>query len=89
MGSCFSCCSSSPSSSLPDTFYMTDAERETYAEKKAYAEMLEEKLQSRMIKIALYDQCVLIEIAATLALNLGFGAIQDVGRRPIFDENLG
>jgi hypothetical protein len=39
------------------------------AEKTAYAEKLEEKLQSRMIKIAHYDQCVLIEIAATLALN--------------------
>jgi hypothetical protein len=41
----------------------------TDAEKEAYAEKLEEKLQSRMIKIAHYDQCVLIEIAATLALN--------------------
>ena len=41
----------------------------TDAEKTAYAEKLEEKLQTRMIKIALYDLCVLIEIAATLALN--------------------
>jgi hypothetical protein len=35
------------------------------AEKEAYAEKLEEKLRIRMIKIARYDQCVLIEIAAT------------------------
>jgi len=42
---------------------MTDAEKEDYAEK------LEEKLQLRMIKIARYDLCVLIEIAATSALN--------------------
>jgi len=41
----------------------------TDAEKEAYAEKLEEKLRVRMIKIAHYDRCVLIEIAATLALN--------------------
>jgi hypothetical protein len=39
------------------------------AEKTAYAEMLEERLQNRMIKIAYHDRCILIEIAATLALN--------------------
>jgi len=39
------------------------------AEKTAYAEKLEEKLRIKMIKISHYDQCVLIEIAATLALN--------------------
>jgi len=38
-------------------------------EKTAYAEMLEELLRVKLIKIAHYDQCVLIEIAATLALN--------------------
>jgi len=48
---------------------MTSLSSMTDAEKEAYAEMLEEKLQSRMIKIAHYNQCVLIEIAATLALN--------------------
>ena len=41
----------------------------SFAEKTAYAEELEEKLQTRMIKIAHYDLCVLVEIAATLALN--------------------
>ncbi len=41
----------------------------TDAEKEAYAEKLEEKLRVKMIKIAHYDRCVLIEIAATLALN--------------------
>jgi hypothetical protein len=35
----------------------------------AYAEKLEEMLRVKLIKIAHYDQCVLIEIAATLALN--------------------
>jgi hypothetical protein len=39
------------------------------AEKTAYAEKLEEMLRVKLIKIAQYDQCVLIEIAATLALN--------------------
>jgi len=39
------------------------------AEKTAYAEKLEEMLRVKLIKIAHYDQCVLIEIAATLALN--------------------
>jgi hypothetical protein len=39
------------------------------AEKTAYAEKLEELLRVKLIKIAHYDQCVLIEIAATLALN--------------------
>jgi len=53
----------SSSSSLSTTLSMTDAEKEAYAEK------LEEKLRVRMIKISHYDQCVLIEIAATLALN--------------------
>jgi hypothetical protein len=38
-------------------------------EKTAYAEKLEELLRVKLIKIAHYDQCVLIEIAATLALN--------------------
>jgi len=54
-----------PSSSLSSTTTtsMTDAEKEAYAEK------VEEKLRVRMIKIAHYDRCVLIEIAATLALN--------------------
>ena len=41
----------------------------TLAEKTAYAEKLEELLKVKLIKIAHYDQCVLIEIAATLALN--------------------
>jgi hypothetical protein len=41
----------------------------TLAEKTAYAEKLEESLRVKLIKIAHYDQCVLIEIAATLALN--------------------
>ena len=55
---------SSSTSSLPSiTTSMTDAEKEAYAEK------LEEKLRVKMIKIAHYDRCVLIEIAATLALN--------------------
>ncbi len=39
------------------------------AEKTAYAEKLEEMLRVKLIKIAHYDQCVLIEIAATLVLN--------------------
>jgi hypothetical protein len=39
------------------------------AEKTAYAEKLEGLLRVKLIKIAHYDQCVLIEIAATLALN--------------------
>jgi len=39
------------------------------AEKTAYAEKLEELLRVKLFKIAHYDQCVLIEIAATLALN--------------------
>ena len=39
------------------------------AEKEAYAELLEEKLRIKMTKIAYYDRCVIIEIAATLALN--------------------
>jgi len=38
-------------------------------EKEAYAEKLEEMLRVKLIKIAHYDHCVLIEIAATLALN--------------------
>jgi hypothetical protein len=38
-------------------------------EKTAYAEKLEEMLRVKLIKIAHYDQCVLIEIATTLALN--------------------
>jgi hypothetical protein len=38
-------------------------------EKTAYAEKIEELLRVKLIKIAHYDQCVLIEIAATLALN--------------------
>jgi len=42
---------------------MTDAEKEIYAEK------LEEKLQKRLAAIAYFNECVLIEIAATLALN--------------------
>ena len=37
--------------------------------KEAYAELLEEKLRIKMTKIAYYDRCVIIEIAATLALN--------------------
>jgi hypothetical protein len=37
--------------------------------KTAYAKKLEELLRVKLIKIAHYDQCVLIEIAATLALN--------------------
>ena len=39
------------------------------AKKTAYAEKLEDVLRVKLIKIAHYDQCVLIEIAATLALN--------------------
>jgi len=39
------------------------------AEKTAYAEKLEEMLRVKLIKIAHYDQVVLIEKAATLALN--------------------
>jgi hypothetical protein len=39
------------------------------AEKTAYAEKLEEMLRVKLIKIAHYDQGVLIEKAATLALN--------------------
>jgi hypothetical protein len=39
------------------------------AEKSAYAEKLEEMVRVKLIKIAHYDQSVLIEIAATLALN--------------------
>ena len=39
------------------------------AEKTAYAEKLEEMLRVKLIKIAHYDQCVLIEKAATFALN--------------------
>ena len=39
------------------------------AEKTAYAEKLEEQLRVKLIKIAHYDLCVLIEIPATLALN--------------------
>jgi hypothetical protein len=39
------------------------------AKKTAFAEKLEEMLRVKLIKIAHYDQCVLIEIAATLALN--------------------
>jgi len=38
-------------------------------EKEAYAELLEEKLRIKMTKIAYYDRCVIIEIAATLVLN--------------------
>ena len=41
----------------------------SFAEKTAYAEKLEEMLRVKLIKIAHYDQCVIIEIAATLALN--------------------
>jgi hypothetical protein len=58
---------------------MTDTEKETLsspslsamslAEKTAYAEKLEEMLRVKLIKIAHYDYCVLIEISATLALN--------------------
>jgi hypothetical protein len=39
------------------------------AKKTAYAEKLEDMLRVKLIKIIHYDQCVLIEIAATLALN--------------------
>ena len=39
------------------------------AEKEAYAKKLEEMLRVKLIKIAHYDHCVLIEKAATLALN--------------------
>jgi len=39
------------------------------AGKTAYAEKLEEMLRVKLIKIAYYDQCVLIENAATMALN--------------------
>ena len=42
---------------------MTDAEKEIYAEK------LEMKLEKRIAAIAYFNECVLIEIAATLALN--------------------
>jgi len=38
-------------------------------EKEAYAKKLEEMLRVKLIKIAHYDHCVLIEKAATLALN--------------------
>jgi len=38
-------------------------------EKEAYAEKLEEMLRVKLIKIAHYDHCVVIEKAATLALN--------------------
>jgi hypothetical protein len=38
-------------------------------EKETYAEKLEEMLRVKLIKIAHYDHCVLIEKAATLALN--------------------
>jgi len=38
-------------------------------EKEAYVEKLEEMLRVKLIKIAHYDHCVLIEKAATLALN--------------------
>ena len=48
---------------------MTSLSSMTDAEKTAFAEKLEEKLRIKMIKIAHYDRCVLIEIAATLALN--------------------
>jgi len=41
----------------------------TLAKKTAYAEKLEELVRVKLIKIAHYDQCVLTEIAATLALN--------------------
>jgi len=42
---------------------MTDAEKEIYAVE------LEEKLEKRLAAIAYFNECVLIEIAATLALN--------------------
>jgi hypothetical protein len=53
--------SSSPLSPLPSSM--------TLAGKTAYAEKLEELLRVKLIKIAHYDQCVLIEKAANLALN--------------------
>ena len=42
---------------------MTDAEKEIYAVE------LEMKLEKRIAAIAYFNECVLIEIAATLALN--------------------
>jgi hypothetical protein len=41
----------------------------TLAEKTAYAVELEMKLEKRLAAIAYFNECVLIEIAATLALN--------------------
>ena len=38
-------------------------------EKEAYVEMLEEKVRKTIAAIAHYNQCVLIELAATSALN--------------------
>ena len=48
---------------------MTSLSSMTDAEKTAYAEKLEMKLEKRLASIAYFNECVLIEIAATLALN--------------------
>jgi len=48
---------------------MTSLSSMTDAEKTAYAEKLEMKLEKRLAAIAYFNECVLIEIAATLALN--------------------
>ena len=48
---------------------MTSLSTMSLAEKEAYAEKLEGMLRVKLAKIAHYDRCVLIEIAATLALN--------------------
>jgi hypothetical protein len=48
---------------------MTSLSSMTDAEKTAYAEKLEMKLEKRLDAIAHFNECVLIEIAATLALN--------------------
>ena len=48
---------------------MTSLSSMTDAEKEIYAVELEMKLEKRIAAIAYYNECVLIEIAATLALN--------------------
>ncbi len=60
---------SSPLSSRQFSSLTISTSSITLAEKTAYAEKLEELLRVKLIKIAHYDQCVLIENAATLALN--------------------
>jgi len=41
----------------------------SFIEKEAYVEMLEEKVRKTIVAIAHFNQCVLIELAATSALN--------------------